>query len=82
MNETFFNWVTIILATGASIQPMFIGFMFMMMFRYFPTRKEVELLETNQLARHHENQAIASKTDAKIAVIESDIKKLLQRHER
>jgi hypothetical protein len=72
MNDNIANWVTVILALGASIQPLFLGVMFMFMFKFFPTRKEVELQEQNQAARHAENTL-------RFGVIERDVKELLSR---
>lgn len=66
------NAVTEILAIGAAVQPLFMGMMFMFMFKFFPTRKEVELQEQNQLARHEENKL-------RFGIIERDVKELLKR---
>jgi len=72
MNDQITNYVTVILAFGAAIQPLFLGTMFIFMFKFFPTRKEVELQEQNQTARHEENKL-------RFQVIERDVKELLKR---
>ena len=72
MNEQTFNLVTVILALGAAVQPLFLGTMFFFMFKFFPTRREVELQEQNQTSRHEENKL-------RFATIERDVKELLKR---
>jgi len=69
--ETF-NFVTIVLSIGAVISPMFFGCIFLFMFKWFPTRREIELQEASQQARHQENQE-------RFTSIETDIKQLLTR---
>lgn len=71
MNEQNLNLVTVILSVGSFVQPMFFGAIFLFMFKFFPTRREIELQETNQQARHKENQD-------RFHTIEKDIKKLLE----
>lgn len=70
-NETF-NLAMIILSVGSVVSPMFYGCIFLFMFKWFPTRREVELQEQNQIIRHRENQG-------RFETIEGDIKKLLER---
>jgi hypothetical protein len=72
MNESIVSYVTLILAVGAAIQPLFLAAMFFFTFKFFPTRKEVELQELNQASRHEENKL-------RFATIERDIKELLKR---
>lgn len=72
MGETTFNIVMVILSIGTVVSPMFYGCIFLFMFKWFPTRKEIELQEVNQKDRHRENQE-------RFMGIESDIKKLLER---
>ena len=72
MNEQSYNLVMVVLAIGSVLQPMFFGIIFLFMFKFFPTRKEIELQETNQINRHNENQR-------RFETIEVDVKTLLQR---
>lgn len=72
MNDSPLQVITEILAVGAGIQPIFMAMVFLFMFKYFPTRKEVELQETNQLSRHEENKL-------RFGIIERDVKELLKR---
>ena len=72
MNSEITNYVTVILSIGAAVQPLFLGVMFMFMFKFFPTRKEVELQEQNQASRHEENKL-------RFSTIERDVKELLKR---
>lgn len=57
MNNTpgLVEWVTVILALGAFLQPMFFGVLFLFMFKHFPTRREIDLQEKQQEDRHKEN---------------------------
>ena len=73
MSENIFNIVMVILAVSSFVQPMFFGAIFLFMFKLFPTRKEIELQEANQQARHIEN-------GARFSTIEDDIKTLLERN--
>jgi len=72
MSENISNLVMVILAAGSFIQPMFFGGIFLFMFKLFPTRKEIELQESNQNLRHSEN-------GKRFDTIEADIKTLLKR---
>lgn len=72
MSEPTFNTVTVILAIGSLLQPLFFGGIFLFMFKLFPTRREIELQEANQKLRHVENQQ-------RFTTIEGDIKTLLER---
>lgn len=72
MTTETFNLVTVILAVGSLLQPLFFGAIFLFMFKLFPTRREIEMQEENQKARHLENQS-------RFTTIEGDIKTLLER---
>lgn len=72
MTTENFNIVMVILSIGSVVSPMFYGCIFLFMFKWFPTRREIELQEANQQNRHHENQE-------RFTAIEHDIKKLLTR---
>jgi hypothetical protein len=72
MNSEMLNIVTVILAIGSFLQPMFFGTIFLFMFKWFPTRKEIELTEANQIVRHNENAL-------RFQTIEDDVKTLLRR---
>jgi hypothetical protein len=71
MNENTSNLVMMIMAVGSFLQSMFFGTIFLFMFKWFPTRKEIELQEENQKMRHKENQD-------RFHSIETDIKQLLK----
>jgi hypothetical protein len=72
MNEATTNTVTVVLSIGSVLSPLFFGGIFLFIFKYFPTRKEIELQESSQLARHLENQR-------RFETIETDVKELLAR---
>lgn len=71
MSEQMMNIVMVILAVGTFIQPMFFGTIFLFMFKWFPTRKEIELMEKMQGYRHEENQS-------RFTNLESDVKMILR----
>lgn len=72
MSESTVNLITLILSIGTVLQPLFFGAIFVFVFKYFPTRKEIELQEISQQARHLENQR-------RFETIEIDVKELLLR---